>query len=105
LESISNPTPHLSTQLHCRGALAHVGEYVRTICALTLSTPAAPFNETIGVLCFLHSLFGVDFPLFVDDFHLEMQTILNWKTFVSALTFSPCLSFGGPLGMVYGVLQ
>jgi hypothetical protein len=70
-----------------------------------LSTLATPFDETIGVLCFFHSLFEVDFPFFVDDFHLEMEIILNWKTFISTLAYSPCFSFGGPLGMVYEFLQ
>jgi hypothetical protein len=43
------------------------------------------------VLCLFHSHVEVDFPPFVDDFHLEMEVILNQKAFIFALIHSPCL--------------
>jgi hypothetical protein len=46
LKSTPNPTPPPLTQLHRALTLAHVGEYVRTICALILNTHVAPFEET-----------------------------------------------------------
>ncbi len=49
---------------------------------------------------FIH-LLEVDLPPFVDDFNLEMEVTLNWEAFIFALACSPCLSFSGPLGMVY----
>ncbi len=98
-------TPPLSTQLHHRWALAHVREYVWTICALASSTHVTPFDKTIWVLRFLHSFFEVDLPPFIDNFHIDMEVTLNWKTFIYALACSPHLFFGGPLGMVYEFLQ
>jgi hypothetical protein len=53
----------------------------------------------------LHPPTKVDFPPFVDDFHHEMKVTLNQETFVFVLAPSPHLLIGGPLGMVYGLLQ
>jgi len=58
----------------------------------------------MGVLNLFHPFVEVDFFPFVDDFHLEMEVILNQETFVSALACSPHLSFGGPLGMLHELL-
>jgi len=41
------------------------------------------------------------FPPFVNDFHLEMEVILDWEAFVSALVRSPHLSSSDFFG--YGV--
>jgi hypothetical protein len=59
----------------------------------------------MGVLCFLHPPIKVDFPPFVDNFHLETKVTLDWEAFVSALVHSPRLSFGGLLNMVYELLE
>jgi hypothetical protein len=57
--------------------LTHVREYARTIHKLISSTHATPSNETMGILCLFHPHVEVDFPPFVDDFHLEMEVILD----------------------------
>jgi len=75
------------------------------VCALALSTPIAPSDETRRVFWFLHLLAEVDLPPFVDDFHLETKVILDQKTFISILACSPHFSFGGPSNMVYELLQ
>ncbi len=54
-----------------------MGEYVRAIHALTPNTPKAPLDKAMRILHLLHALVEVDFPLSVDDFHLEMEVILN----------------------------
>jgi hypothetical protein len=77
LESILDPTPPPLAQLCRARALAHVGEYIRVVCTPTPSTFIAPFNETMGVLHLLHPFVEVDFPPFVDDFHLETEVILD----------------------------
>jgi len=53
------------------------------------------------VVCFLHPPTEVDFPPFVNDFHLETKVILDWEAFVFALVHSTHLSFGGLSSMVY----
>ncbi len=75
------------------------------ICALALSTLIAPYDETMRVFHLLHLLIEVDFPPFVDDFHLETKVTLDQKTFISILAHSPHFSFGGPSSMVYELLQ
>jgi hypothetical protein len=40
------------------------------------------------------------FPPFVNDFHLEMDLVLDKEAFISTLTHFPHLSSGSPLGMV-----
>ncbi len=104
MESIPNPTPPPSAQLHHTQALAYVGEYVRIVCTLALNTPTAPFDETTWVLHLFHPLVEVDFRLFVDDFHHEIEVILNWEAFICTLASSPHLSSSGPSGMVYELL-
>jgi hypothetical protein len=77
LESIPYLTSSPSAQL-CRGwTLAHVEECIRIVRTLVPSTLAATFDEITGILLFFHSLVEVDFPLFVDDFHLEKKVILD----------------------------
>ncbi len=46
LESILDPTPPPSTQLHRAHAFAHVGEYVQILHAITFNTLVAPFDKT-----------------------------------------------------------
>jgi hypothetical protein len=53
------------------------------------------------ILHLLHPPTKVDLPPFVNDFHREMEVILNQEAFVFALVCSPCLLNSGPLGMVY----
>jgi len=84
--------------------LAYVGEYVRAIHALTLNTLVAPFNETMGVLYFLHPYVKLDLPCFVDNFHPKTKVILDRETFIFALVHSSRISFDGPVGMVYEFL-
>jgi hypothetical protein len=57
------------------------------------------------VFCLIHLLAEVDFPPFIDDFHLETKVTSNQKTFISILACSPHFSFGGPSSMVYELLQ
>jgi hypothetical protein len=58
----------------------------------------------MGVLRLFHPLAEVDLRHFVDDFHFDTKVTLNEETFVFTLACSPCLSFGGPLSMVYEYL-
>jgi hypothetical protein len=69
-------------QLHRTWAFVHVGEYVRILCALAPNTPTAPSFETIVALCHLHRLAKVDLPLFVDNFHPEVNLILDREAFI-----------------------
>jgi hypothetical protein len=70
-----------------------------------LNKPATPSNETTKVLCFLHPLIEVDLAPFVNDFHHEIEVILNWEAFISVLVHSPHLSSNGTSCMVYELLQ
>jgi hypothetical protein len=78
LESIPNPIPPPSTQLCHTQAFAHVGEY-------TLSSRHIRFKHTYSPLlmrpwesfAFSHPLVEIDFPPFIDDFHLETKVTLN----------------------------
>jgi len=85
-------------------ALAHAGECAQTMCALAPNILMAPLIETITALHHLHPLVEVDFPPFVDDFHLETNLIFDREALMFALTHPPCLSFDGPLGMAYELL-
>jgi len=58
----------------------------------------------MGVFRLFHPPTKVYFPPFVDDFHLKIEATLDQEAFVSALAYSPHLSFGGLLGMVYELL-
>jgi hypothetical protein len=90
--------------VHCAWALAHVGEYAQAMHALPPSTLVAPSIKTIATLRHFHPLADVDLPPFVDDFHPNTDLVLDRKAFIYALTHSPHLSFGNPLGMVYELL-
>jgi hypothetical protein len=103
-KSTPDPIPHSSARLHHTQALVHVKEYARIICTLAPSTHVAPSNETIGVLCLLHPLAKVDFPPFIDDFHLETKDTLYQEAFVYVLVCSLHISFGGVSHMVYELL-
>jgi hypothetical protein len=85
-------------------ALVHVGEYAQTMRALALSIHVAPLVKTIATFCHLHPLTEVDLPPFVDDFHPNIDIVLDIKAFISALTHSPHLSSGSPSSMVYELL-
>jgi hypothetical protein len=104
LEMVSNHIPPPSTQLRCAWAFAPVREYVHVMRALGPNFLMAPSVETIVAFCHLHQLVEVDLPLFVNDFHPEMDLVLDRKTFIFALMHSPSLSFGDPSGMVYELL-
>jgi hypothetical protein len=71
LELIPDPTPFPLACLCRAHAFVHVWEYVQIVHALAPNTPATPFDEATKVLCFFHPLVEVDFPTFVDDFHLK----------------------------------
>jgi hypothetical protein len=60
-----------------------------------------PLAKTIMDLHHFHLLVEVDLPLFVDDFYLETDFVLDKKVFIYALAHSPHLSFSSLLGMVY----
>jgi hypothetical protein len=104
LESIPNPTPPPLTRLHRAHAFVHVGECIQAIHALVVSTFVAPFDEILRILCLLHPLVEVDFPPFVDDFHLEMTIILYQKAFIFNLAHSSCLFSNGLSSMMYELL-
>jgi hypothetical protein len=59
-----------------------------------------PIPKTITTLHHLHRSTKVDFPLFVNDFHLEMDIVLDQEAFISTLTHSPHLSSDNPSSMV-----
>jgi len=99
-----NPTPLPLTQFRCTQALAHVGEYVRTMCALAHKTPLAPSTKTIVALHRLHPLVKVDLPPFVNNFHPKTNFILDIEAFIYALTHFPHLSLDGASDMVYELL-
>jgi hypothetical protein len=71
--------------------------------ALASDFLATPLIETIATLHHFHPLIEVDFPPYVNDFHLKMF-VLDREAFIFALTHSPCLSFGSVSGMVYEFL-
>jgi hypothetical protein len=72
--------------------------------ALALSTLVVPLVETIIALCHFHPLVKVNLPLFIDDFHPEMDFVLDKEVNIYVLTCLPHLSFNKPLGMVYEIL-
>jgi hypothetical protein len=82
LELNLNLTPPPLTQLCHTKTLAHVGEYIQIVRALTLSTPTTPFDETTRILHLLYPLAKVDLPPFVDDFHPKTEVILNQEAFI-----------------------
>ncbi len=100
-----DPTPPPLTRLHYTWALIHVGEYACTMCVLAPTTRVAPLVKTIASFHHLHPLVEVDLPLFVDDFHSEMDLVLDKEAFIFSLTHLPCLSFDDLSSMVYEILQ
>jgi hypothetical protein len=74
------------------------------VCALAPNTFTIPLIKAIVTFRHLHSLAEVDFPPFVNDFHLKTNFILDKKAFIFTLARSPCLLFSSPLGMVYELL-
>jgi len=53
----------------------------------------------------LHPLVEVDLPPFVNDFHPEMDLVLDIEAYIFAFMCLPSLSFGNPSNMVYELLQ
>jgi hypothetical protein len=72
--------------------------------ALAPNTFMAPLIKTITTFHHLHPLAEVDFTLFVNDFHLKMNFILDKMAFIFTLACSPCFLFNNPLGMLYELL-
>jgi hypothetical protein len=105
LELIPNPTPPPLAWLCYTQTFAHVGDYTWTKSALVINTLIAPSNETIKVFCLVHLFAKVDTPLFIDDFHLETEVILDQEAFISTLACSPRLSSSGSSDMVYEFLR
>ncbi len=60
-----------------------------------------PLAKTITNLHHFHLLTKVDLPPFVDNFYPERDFVLHKKVFIYALAWSPHLSFGSLLDMVY----
>jgi hypothetical protein len=75
------------------------------MCVLGPTTRVAPLVKTITSLHHLHPLVEVDLPLFVDDFHPEMDLVLDREAFIFALTHLPCLSFDDLSSTVYEILK
>jgi hypothetical protein len=75
------------------------------MCVLAPTTHVAPLVKTIASLHHLHPLVEVDLPWFVDDFHPEMDLVLDREAFIFALTHLPCLSFDDLSNTVYKILQ
>jgi hypothetical protein len=72
---------------------------------LAPNTFATPSTKTILAFCHFHPLAEVDLAFFVNDFHLEMDHVLDKEAFIYVLPRFPCLSFDGPLRMVYELLR
>jgi hypothetical protein len=66
---VMDPSPPLLAQLHHTQALAHVGEYVGTMCTLIPNTLTIPSDETMIALFLCHPFAHVNLHPFVDDFH------------------------------------
>jgi len=73
--------------------------------ALASSILVALSTVTILALCHLHPLAEVDLPLFVNDFHPEMDFVLDREAFIYMLICFPCLSSNSPSNMVYELLK
>ncbi len=80
----------------------------RGVCSSNMCTSSkhtySPSNETMKILHLLDPLAKVNFPPFIDDFHLETKVTLDQDTFVFALVCSPHLSSSDPSNMVYKLL-
>lgn len=64
-----------------------------------------PFDETMATFKPFHPLAKVDFPLFVNDFHLKIEVTSHRKAFIFALTCSSHLISNSISSMVYKHLQ
>jgi len=99
-----DPIPPPLARLYCARTLVHVKEYARVVRVLAPNTFTTPLVETITAFCHLHPLVEVDLPPFVNDFHLEMDFVLNKHAFIFVLMRSPCFSSNNPSSMVYELL-
>jgi len=97
-----NPPP--STQWCYARAFVHLGGYARAVRTLAPSFPTVPLTKTIVALHHLHPLAKVDLPHFVNNFHPEIDLVLDKEAFIYVLTHFLCFSSGGFLGMVYELL-
>jgi hypothetical protein len=52
----------------------------------------------------LHPLVEVDLPPFVNDFHLELDLVLDIEAHIFSFMCLPRFSFGNPSSMVYELL-
>jgi hypothetical protein len=82
----------------------NVGKYAQVMQTLVLSILMVLFNEITMTFHLLHPSIKIDLPPFVYDFHSKIKVTLNWKTFISVLTRSPCLSYVSPSNIVYELL-
>jgi hypothetical protein len=89
IDSKSNPTS-INTITPCMGLCSCKGIHSSNTCT-NASTLVTPFDKILRILCFLHPLVEVDFPPFVDDFHLEMIVTLDRNAFIFNLIHSSCL--------------
>ncbi len=76
-----DPIPPPLAQLHCALALVQVGEYACALRALAPTIHVALLVKTIATFHHFHPLVKVDLPLFVDDFHLHMNLVLDREAF------------------------
>ncbi len=105
LTIVANPIQLPLTQLCLTWAFGHVGEYVQVVRTLFHNNPSTPSLETITTFWHFHPLAKVDLLPFVNDFHLEMNLVLDKKAFIYMLPCFPRLSFNNPSSMVYELLK
>jgi hypothetical protein len=74
------PPPPLTWLRHVH-AFAHVRKNLRIVHALAPNILMVPFDEIMTTFCLFHPLANVDLPLFVNDFYIETEVILNQKVF------------------------
>ncbi len=63
-----------------------------------------PSDETMATFQPFHPLSKVDFPLFVNDFHLKTKVISHYEAFFFVSTCSPHLISNSLSSMVYELL-
>jgi hypothetical protein len=73
--------------------------------ALALNISTIPTNETMVALHLFHPLAHVNLPPFINDFHLEMEVILDQEAFIFTLACSSHLSFNSLSSTIYELLQ
>ncbi len=76
-----DPIPPPLARFHYALALVHVGEYACVVRALAPTIHVALLVKTIATFHHFHPLAKVDLPSFVDDFHLQMNLVLDREAF------------------------